>query len=612
MTSREDLELYVMGTYDGDSAALEAELATDPAARAIVADEAELELLLRDAAVAATFCPACDDIVRGDSCASCGAAVRAGGYTIERVLVQNAHGRMYVARDADGTQVALKELAFVQAPNADAHAAFEREARMLRALEHSAIPRYVAAFEEGSGVHTRYYLAQELVAGEALDRRLLAHWFTEAEIADIARQVLRVLVYLQTLSPMVVHRDIKPANLVTRADGTITVVDFGAAHVGGATIGSTSIGTFGYMPVEQMAGIVDATTDTYALGASLLHLLTRREPWKLLQAPAWDDVNVSPAMRAYLKKLVAAEPRDRFASAQVALDALDRLGKDKLVITRTAIRHTPRILLAAAAILTVGGIGFASYRAGLRHAAPEQPAPNISTPTIDAREMKSDRHLSWGQPKLPAGEKVDLDYNEALGGGVLRTLGDACKLGLVIPDGIDFRVTAQTKQVPCDQALEVVLEAEGLWYRYSNDAPLIRIGARKQLDAEVEARLARSEVHDKLVALAPPNERAALTHRLEQPVFHGTPVDLDLERAPLRPLVELLANKGGLNVVLPDGIDGRVTVHVAGVAWDRVLDQVLQAEGLAYRYRPEGKLLRIATQKQLDAEDEAELARQRP
>ena len=58
----------------------------------------------------------------------------------------------------------------MQAPSPGAVAAFEREVTFLRALEHPAIPRFVASFEEGSGVHTRYYLAQELVDGTALDR----------------------------------------------------------------------------------------------------------------------------------------------------------------------------------------------------------------------------------------------------------------------------------------------------------------------------------------------------------------------------------------------------------------------------------------------------------
>jgi hypothetical protein len=58
--------------------------------------------------------------VRGDRCTACGAARSAGGFAIERVLVQNAHGRMYLARDADARRVALKELAFVQSPDAEA------------------------------------------------------------------------------------------------------------------------------------------------------------------------------------------------------------------------------------------------------------------------------------------------------------------------------------------------------------------------------------------------------------------------------------------------------------------------------------------------------------
>ena len=366
--NREDLELYVMGIYDGDAAALERELAGDAAARAIVADEARLDLLLRDAAAAAVFCPACDDLVSGARCDACGAAVRPGGYVVERVLVSNAHGRMYAARDVDGKQVALKELAFVQSPAADALAAFEREAKFLRALEHPAIPRFCASFQEGAGVHLRYYLAQDLVAGEALDDRMESHWFSEAEIIGIARQVLDVLVYLQGLSPMVIHRDIKPANLLLRPDGTIAVVDFGAAHVHGMTAASTAIGTFGYMPIEQLAGEVDATTDLYALGASLIHLLTRREPWRILQDGLLADaqLNVGRPVRAFIARLVAPNPRDRFRSAADARAAIDRLGSGRQGL-RPGPRRVPRRLLrsvAAVAFVLSGVWGIAGLSVG--------------------------------------------------------------------------------------------------------------------------------------------------------------------------------------------------------------------------------------------------------
>src|SRR5262249_33437859 len=150
-------------------------------------------------------------------------------------------------------------------------------------------------------------------------------------------------------------------------DGTIAVVDFGAAHVQGMTVGSTAIGTFGYMPLEQLAGEVDATTDLYALGASLLHLLTRREPWRLLQSGllADADPNVSRRMRAFLARLVAPNPRDRFRSAAEARDALDRLEhgrgpslrRDRFAGVRWRVPRPVLLASAAAATLMAAGVG---------------------------------------------------------------------------------------------------------------------------------------------------------------------------------------------------------------------------------------------------------------
>ena len=594
--TREDLELYVIGEYDGDLAALEQYLATDEAARAIVAEEAELELALREAGAAATFCLVCDDIVRADQCESCGACVRAGGYTIERVIVQHAHGRMYVARDADRTKVALKELAFVQAPDADARSAFEREARMLRALDHPAIPRFVASFEEGRGVHTRYYLAQELVDGESLAARLGEHFYAEAEIIELARQVLRVLVYLQGLSPMVVHRDIKPSNLVQRADGSIAVVDFGAAHVQGATVGSTSIGTFGYMPVEQMVGLVDGTTDTYALGASLLHLLTRREPWKLLQTPAWDAVNVSPKLRAYLQKLVAAEPCDRFASAAIALDTLDHLETTKMTPS-PAVRWVPRFMIGVAACLALAGVGAAGYLVGFRRA----PEPTVvaqtwptAWPTTWPRSIPAPPPVLAPRARLAAGPAIDIDFKDQGAHDVVRVLAKKCGVGVVIPDSLDFKLTFAAGKIPCGAVFEDILEAHGLWYVYEPDAKLVRIAERKELDAEDEASLERLK-------------RQAL-HRADDAFPAGKVVDFDMKDAPMRDMVVSLASLNGYDALVPETIGGRVTV-VAKAPWNRVFPAILASQGLWYRVH--GKIIRIAPRRELDAEDEAELVRRK-
>jgi hypothetical protein len=424
--TRQDIELYVMGQYDGDIDALERAIVDDPDLAAIAADESELELLMRDAGAAAVFCVGCDELVRGERCGACGAAVRPGGYVVERVLVANAHGRMYVARDADGTQVALKELAFVHAPPVSAQSAFEREAKLLRALDHPSIPRFVASFEEGSGVHLRYYLAQELVAGTPLDR-LDDHWYSEHEIVELGKQVLASLVYLQELSPMIVHRDIKPANLLRRSDGTIALVDFGAAHVQGTTAGSTTIGTFGYMPIEQLAGEVDATTDVYALGMTLVHLLTRQEPWRIAQSRA--AINASASLRAFLDRMIAPAPRDRFPSAKTALAALDALREPRAIEQR---RRSWRPALAAAATVALAASGFGVYeltRSRDRAAQPSAAGVVISDHPVNDALARRKQGASWSdvRDELRAIPQTSSDYPYALywiGVISLRDLGD--------------------------------------------------------------------------------------------------------------------------------------------------------------------------------------------
>jgi len=349
----QDLELFVMGAYDGPAAELEAHLADCKTCSATVQREAKLELDLIQLAGSTRACPSCRRSVAAARCESCGCALVAGDYRVLEVVVQNAHGRLYLAEDIDGQRVALKELAFVQAPGADAVAAFEREAKFLRALTHPDIPRFVASFEEGEGVHTRLFLAQEYIEGESLQARLADHWFDEDEVLEIARRTLQILVYLQELSPVVIHGDIKPANLVRRRDGTIALVDFGAARGFGGTITSV-VGTFGYMPIEQLAGNVNPTTDLYGLGASLIHLLSREDPWKVFEDPAaLGRLNISPELRRFLGRLAARRAADRFPNAKSALEALTRL---RAPAGRRRSRWLPAALAAGG--LAIGAMGY--------------------------------------------------------------------------------------------------------------------------------------------------------------------------------------------------------------------------------------------------------------
>ncbi|MDB4962068.1 MAG: type pilus secretin PilQ [Myxococcales bacterium] len=93
--------------------------------------------------------------------------------------------------------------------------------------------------------------------------------------------------------------------------------------------------------------------------------------------------------------------------------------------------------------------------------------------------------------KVYRGATVDFDFKDAPIHDLLRTIADTGKVNIVVPDGINARVTVRLKRVPWDQALEVILASHGLWYR--RDGNLFRIAPRKELDAEDEAEAARRE-----------------------------------------------------------------------------------------------------------------------
>jgi hypothetical protein len=274
-------------------------------------------------------CPGCRTACAHDSCLECGSALIAGRFRILAVIAQTERGRTYLAADEDGNRVALKELVFATVPDGQRLEAFHREVKTLQDLDHPNVPKVVDVFQTGRAVGTRLYLAQEFVAGDSLAKELTSARYTESRARHVAREVLSTLAYLHSRS--LIHRDVKPANLIERADGTIALVDFDAVRElrSSRTYRSTLVGTFGYAPIEQLGGTVDPTSDLYALGATLLHLLTGREPRELYRPDFSFDLaqveNVGPALRAYLLRLVARNPAERFSSATEALDHLDIL-----------------------------------------------------------------------------------------------------------------------------------------------------------------------------------------------------------------------------------------------------------------------------------------------
>jgi serine/threonine protein kinase len=155
-----------------------------------------------------------------------------------------------------------------------------REARILSKLAHPGIPKVTDFFREGGKV----YFVMDYVEGQTLKSILDRQGGRGLDIPTVLRwgiQICDVLTYLHSQSPPIIFRDIKPSNLIRRPDGTVSMIDFGIARRvrQGAASDTVVFGSPGYAPPEQYGqGQTEPRSDIYALGATLHHLLTGRDP----------------------------------------------------------------------------------------------------------------------------------------------------------------------------------------------------------------------------------------------------------------------------------------------------------------------------------------------
>jgi serine/threonine protein kinase len=227
----------------------------------------------------------------------------------------------------------VKFLAFNEQMTWDEFKLFEREAHILSQIDHPRIPHYQASFELAPDREIKghwFALVQDYIPGESLQALLdRGQVFLESDIYSIATQVLEILLYLHTQQPAILHRDIKPSNLIWGSDRKIYLVDFGAgqAHESLVGVSLTIVGTSGYTPLEQFWGRSTPTSDLFALGVTLVHLLTgiapNYLPQKEMKLQFADKVNINSRLLRWLQRMIEISPEKRFSSAQQALTALN-------------------------------------------------------------------------------------------------------------------------------------------------------------------------------------------------------------------------------------------------------------------------------------------------
>ena len=334
-----------------------------------------------------------------------------GSYEIGASIGAGGMGEVYRAHDTKlGRDVAIKILPTIYSTDPDRRARFEREARVLAALNHPHIGA-IYGVEESDGIRA---LVLELVEGDTLAERIANGPLPIREVLGIVQQVAEALDAAHERG--IVHRDLKPANIKITPDGIVKVLDFGLAKAAigdgagpdltrsptitrGGTRDGMLLGTAGYMSPEQVRGkLSDMRTDIWAFGCVLYEMLTGqvafagetlsdtiaailgREPdWAVL--PAATPPPIRRLLRRCLDKDVKRRLRD-VADARADIDdvlsgvtplsgptpSIAAASTADLRMATVLVRRDPgRFVLATAVVLAaVAGVAFL-----LRPEAPE-------------------------------------------------------------------------------------------------------------------------------------------------------------------------------------------------------------------------------------------------
>lgn len=270
-------------------------------------------------------------------------------YLIQEVIGVGGMGSVYRARDLHFPNVvklvAVKEM-INQAPDPLVRQTivqnFEREANILATLSHPSIPRIYDYFT----LDNRSYLVLEFVNGKDLEVILSQSdvFLPEEQILTWGIELCDVLNFLHNHKPdPIIFRDMKPSNVMINQYNHIMLVDFGIAKSFQTGQKGTMIGTEGYSPPEQYRGEATTKADIYALGATMHHLLTRRDP--RLEAPfsfAERPIRkINPSVSIELETVVNTalqyNPEDRYNSVEDFRESLLGAGRKTGLLSRINI-----------------------------------------------------------------------------------------------------------------------------------------------------------------------------------------------------------------------------------------------------------------------------------
>lgn len=222
------------------------------------------------------------------------------GYTIEKQLGEGAFARVFLARSADGQQVALKVLHELVRRDPTMFAAFRRgvaSMRILASRKVAGMVPYREATEIPAMVVMDYVDGPNL--SDVVEAKQIESW---ESVLSIAADLVEIVMRGHRLPERVLHRDIRPSNIMLERFWSgqaldVRVLDFDLSWHRDARDESVALPSakFGYLAPEQLSKISGVSTrsalvDSFGIGMTLRYLITGREPAPgEQQRPDWPE-----------------------------------------------------------------------------------------------------------------------------------------------------------------------------------------------------------------------------------------------------------------------------------------------------------------------------------
>jgi eukaryotic-like serine/threonine-protein kinase len=344
-------------------------------------------------------------------------------YELLEEIGQGGMGVVYKARQQGLDRVvALKVIKGGTHIDSTLRERFATEARALGRIQH---PNIVQIYEIGEEDGCPFF-SMEFLEGGSLAARIEREVPAAEEAAQITETLATAIEAAHQAG--VLHRDLKPANVLLGRDGTLKVTDFGLAKQieddSGQTPSGAVLGTPSYMAPEQARGQnreVAATTDVYALGATLYELLTGVPPFRgptqldtVLMVLGREPVppsrlrpGLSRDLEAVCLKCLQKSPARRYPSAQALADDLGRWLRGESTEARPLGRlarvwrgiRRARAVLAIVGLMAVVALSTAVVLHGGKR---EEEQPTVPDPDAPLREIE--QTLASGQAATLIGE----------------------------------------------------------------------------------------------------------------------------------------------------------------------------------------------------------------